>query len=201
MRKRASGGHDQRGKYIEEWVAALNLVIMNTGDTPTFQRGISASYIDVIGTTTDTARKVGKWEVLEGPDHIPPEVVKIAVRMIPDPILNIFNQKLRSQEFSKIWKHASVALIWKEKAVDNPSAFRPICMLSMFGKLLGRMLKARIEEELEEKGGLSDRQFGFRKGRSTVQAVEEVMDWVENSRKKWCVLVTLYVANAFIAAT
>lgn len=37
---------DERGRYWTEWLATLNMVVLNTGAIPTFARGLSES-IDV----------------------------------------------------------------------------------------------------------------------------------------------------------
>ncbi|KAK9759231.1 Endonuclease-reverse transcriptase [Popillia japonica] len=57
--------NDRRGVYWTEWMAALNLVALNTGDTPTFRRGDCRSYIDVTCSTQEMARKFRDWRVLK----------------------------------------------------------------------------------------------------------------------------------------
>lgn len=56
---------DQRGIYLEEGFAELNLVVLNDGLKPTFVRGQSISYIDVTSATTNMSRKIRNWEVLD----------------------------------------------------------------------------------------------------------------------------------------
>lgn len=74
------------------------------------------------------------------------------------------------------------------------------------GKLYEQMLKVRLEEEVARGGGLSDYQFGFRRKRSTIQAVERVVNIAEKAKrsrgrtKKLYVLVTVDVKNAFNSA-
>ena len=51
-----------------------------------------------------------------------------------------------------------------------------IGMLSTISKLLGRLLSDRIRVEVEEKGGLSERQYGFRKHKSTTDAVTKIVE-------------------------
>ncbi|CAB0039254.1 unnamed protein product [Trichogramma brassicae] len=62
----------------------------------------------------------------------------------------------------------------------------------------------------ERPGGLSERQYGFRKGRSTIDAIEDVVSaaareaiagkrWYRGT-KKYCAVVTLDVRNAFNSA-
>ncbi|KAJ8977860.1 hypothetical protein NQ317_004768 [Molorchus minor] len=57
---------DERGNYVAEWAAELNLTIINTGTTPTFERGSSGTYIDVTGATANITKYVKGWEVLSG---------------------------------------------------------------------------------------------------------------------------------------
>ena len=143
--------------------------------------------------------KVGK---APGPDNIPSDVVKLAIKAAPKLVLEVMNELLRKQYFPERWKTARVCLIWKwGKPLEEVTSFRPICLLDTMGKLLEFMLRERLEKEIEEKGNLSNDQYGFRKGRSTVHAVQTIINVVEGSEEKWCALVTLDIRNAFNTAT
>lgn len=138
-----------------------------------------------------------------GPDGIPPEVTKLAAELFPDETLGIMNELLEKGEFPGMWKEARLVLLRKPGKDNNaPSAFRPLCMLNAEGKLLEHLLAIRIRRDLERDGGLSDRQYGFRKGRSTVQAIQRVTSTAEREIRKTlktrnlCALVTLDVRNA-----
>lgn len=142
-----------------------------------------------------------------GPDMIPPEVVKQATKVIPEFLLKVYNRLLEKGEFPSRWKIARLVLIWKgKKAWLDPEAYRPICLLDALGKLYEQLIRMRIEEELELTGGLSVRQFGFRRKRSTLHAVEQNIKIVEGAnqgsrkRKKMSALITLDVKNAFNTA-
>lgn len=50
---------DERGAIAAEWIATLNLAILNTGDAPTFTRGASRSFIDVTFATQDLVPLAG----------------------------------------------------------------------------------------------------------------------------------------------
>lgn len=135
-----------------------------------------------------------------GPDHITTEVVKILSDLIPKILLSVFNRLLEQQVFPSQWKQAVVVLLWKGKQMDHASAFRPICLLSVLGKLYERLIKERLEEELNRKNGLSSMQFGFVKNKSTVHAIREIVSRVRFSRKKWVGMVCLDIKNAFNSA-
>ncbi|KAG5884997.1 hypothetical protein JTB14_025343 [Gonioctena quinquepunctata] len=58
---------------------------------------------------------------------------------------------------------------------------RLICLLNSISKVHEGLLKERLEREIEVTGGLSENQFGFRKKRSTIQAVDRTINLVRDS--------------------
>ncbi|CAB0042383.1 unnamed protein product, partial [Trichogramma brassicae] len=120
-----------------------------------------------------------------GPDGIPNSALKIAIAARPDIFLR------------------------PGKPPDEPSSYRPLCILDTAGKILERIICDRLEAFTERPGGLSERQYGFRKGRSTIDAIEDVIStareaiagkrWYRGT-KKYCAVVTLDVRNAFNSA-
>lgn len=86
-------------------------------------------------------------------------------------------------------------------AADDPAAYRPICLLDTLGKLYEQLIKGRLECELEDRAVLSDRQYGFRRGRGTIHAVERVVEVARRSCSRLVVLVTLDIKNAFNTAS
>jgi len=72
--------------------------------------------------------------------------------------------------------------------------------------VLEHIICTRLERAIDEAGGLSPNQFGFRKGKSTVVAIDKVVriaaEAAEGSRwkggkKEYCLIVTLDIKNAF----
>jgi hypothetical protein len=114
-----------------------------------------------------------------GPDGVPPEVIKLAVATTPEEILRTINDVFKDGHFPESWKVGRLVLIPKKETdgVGRPKV-RPICLLDVMGKLYEHLIKARLLIEVEEKGGLSDRQFGFREGMSTIDAIEDVLGFV-----------------------
>lgn len=114
--------------------------------------------------------------------------------------MEVLNQMLVNQDFPRIWKVANVCLIWKGKSSNTSADYRPICLLNVLGKLYERLIKEILEEQIASKGGLSDKQYGFWKGRSTIKAVHQVISKVTESRSKWITMISLDVKNAFNSA-
>jgi len=95
------------------------------------------------------------------------------------------------------WKTAKLVLVPKSnKPLDQPSSYRPICLLNTMGKFFERIIKCRLESYLEGSAGLNNRQYGFRRGKSTVDAIYKVMETVEKKStgplrsRELCALVT-----------
>ncbi|CAB0028827.1 unnamed protein product [Trichogramma brassicae] len=145
-----------------------------------------------------------------GPDGIPNSAIKIAIAARPDIFLRVYTMCLKTGVFPSGWKRQRLVLLPKPgKPPDEPSSYRPLCMLDTAGKILERIICDRLEAFTERPGGLSERQYGFRKGRSTIDAIEDVIStareaiagkrWYRGT-KKYCAVVTLDVRNAFNSA-
>lgn len=142
-----------------------------------------------------------------GLDGFTVEAAKIAANTAPECILAAMNDLLKRQQVPKEWKRARLILIHKPgKQMDSPSDFRPLCLINVMGKVYEQLIKGRIDKEMTERGELSNMQFGFRKGRSTVAAVEKVLQIAKRRMPngdygKWCLMVALDVRNAFNSAS
>ena len=83
---------------------------------------------------------------------------------------------------------------------DSPSAYRPICLLDEVGKLLERVIAARLEAHMEQRqSGWHDSQYRFRRGRSTVDAILHLRRKAEElvARDGIALAVSLDITNAF----
>ncbi|XP_060831456.1 uncharacterized protein LOC132915636 [Bombus pascuorum] len=103
--------------------------------------------------------------------------------------------------YPRAWRTARLVLLRKEsRPLDSPSAYRPISLLDEVGKLLERIIAARLEAHMERREpGWHDSQYGFRRGRSTVDAVRRVCSKVEDmvSQEGVAIAVSLDITNAF----
>lgn len=143
-----------------------------------------------------------------GIDGIPDMIVKALSIKKPGILIELFNTCFKEGIFPNNWKQAKLILLRKgDKPLDQPSSYRPVCLLNTVSKLFERVIKSRLEAHLEEKNGLSDLQFGFRRSRSTVDAISCIMQEVNTSateplhRRNLCAIVSLDVANAFNTAS
>jgi len=155
-----------------------------------------------------SAAKALKNGKAPGPDGIPAEILKIVAEENPEILLQMYNCCLQEGIFPDVWKRQQLVLISKGKGdPESPSAYRPLCMLDTAGKLFEKLLKPRIHEVVESAGGLSPRQYGFRPGKSTIGAIEDVIEGVKMAQtgnhfsRRIVLLATLDVRNAFNSAT
>lgn len=158
------------------------------------------------GEIAELAHRIPRGKA-PGPDGVPDLVVKEIAINRPEILRDIYNTCLKDSVFPQSWKEAKLVLLRKgDKPLDDPSSYRPICLLNTVGKFFERIIKTRLEKWLEEHGDLNDRQYGFRKGRSTVDAIKRVTDVVDKVgsgplyRRRLCAVVALDVANAFNTA-
>ena len=104
---------------------------------------------------------------------------------------------------TRIWRTARLVLLKKEgRPLDSPSAYRSVCLLDEVGKLFERIIATRLETHMSERvPGWHDSQYGFRRGRSTVDVVRRVRSMAEDlvSRGGVALAVPLDIANAFNA--
>jgi len=161
-------------------------------------------------TTDEVALVVNKLPTgkAPGPDDIPNEVIKIAFRKFPAVFTECYNACLTEGTFPTPWKCARLVLLHKGKGKprNEPSSYRPISLLDGSGKVLERLLLERLISHIDSVGALSSLQFGFRRSRSTMDAIHQVLcaaraagrGAVQN--RDLCILVTIDVKNAFNTA-
>lgn len=134
-----------------------------------------------------------------GVDGIGPEIVRYVVRRYPTTMLRLYEEYRRARIFPTEWKVGKAVLIPKggDKDPRQAKSYRPITLLPVLGKLYEKLINKRLTEYLRESGGLSDRQYGFREGVGTMDALLELKDTVTGSPKTYVIGLFLDIAGAF----
>lgn len=97
------------------------------------------------------------------------------------------------------WKVAKVILLVEQgKDPLLPRSYRPISILPAMSKVWQNTFKIAIEKYLAEDPHHKN-QFGFRKGRSTVDAIMQVSNFADTCKKRnlACILMTIDIKNTF----
>ena len=107
-----------------------------------------------------------------GSDAIPAEIYKAGGPPVAEKLTELFHIMLRKEAIPQEFKDATIIHLFKRKG--NPQVcdnHRGISLLSIAGKILGRVLLNRLNEHLERPGLLPESQCGFRKNRGTIDMI------------------------------
>ncbi len=94
--------------------------------------------------------------------------IKKCIGEILTPLHIIFNLSFKTGVFPNEMKVAKIVPIFKAGDPLTPDNYRPISLLNNFSKILEKIMANRLSNFLEFNNILSETQFGFRKGHSTI---------------------------------
>ena len=125
-----------------------------------------------------------KANTAPGIDEVPNEILKEAIGVYPEILLEALNCCLPEGRFFVDLKKQRLDLLRKgNKPLEDASSYRPICLLATMGKHLEEMILQRLQGQLVNENVLLENQFGFRKGRSTVDAIQAVVDIATKAKR------------------
>ena len=101
--------------------------------------------------------------------------------VLSGPLEILFNTSFTTGVVPDNFKLAKVIPVFKKGSQTNLSNYRPISLLSIFNKLLEKLMFSRLSDYLEKRQILYNRQFGFRSNHSTDHAVLSIIDKVQKA--------------------
>ena len=107
-----------------------------------------------------------------GSDAIHAEIYNAGGPPVAEKLTELFHIMWRKEAIPQEFKDATIIHLFKRKG--NPQVcdnHRDITLLSIAGKILPRVLKNRLNENLEQSGLLPEGQCGFRKDRGTIDMI------------------------------
>ena len=111
-----------------------------------------------------------------GEDGFTPWLIKEFKLPLCHPLEYIFNLSLTTGTVPNSLKTAKVVPLFKKGDVFTMSNYRPISLLSIFNKILEKIVYVRVHQFLVKNNVLYKFQFGFRKHHSTALALVDVID-------------------------
>lgn len=134
-----------------------------------------------------------------GWDNISSRIIKQNKEFLIPPLTHIFRLSFSTSVFPRAFKKSVILPIYKSGDKLNVTNYRPISILPALSKILERALNNRLVKYLESYKLISDNQFGFRKGRSTADAVSELNNYVVGCLDKGnkCLAIFIDLAKAF----
>lgn len=136
-----------------------------------------------------------------GPDGIPGRVLVIAADFLGERFRRLFDSCLVSGQFPQCWKRGRLILLRKiGRSEESPNAYCPIVTFNETHKFFERIIADRLVKHLDMEGpNLSDNQYGFRRGRSTIDAIIRIKALSQQTVASGGVLLALSldIENAF----
>ena len=119
-------------------------------------------------------RKMAKNRAV-GDDEIPVEVIDWMTPEQRKALLRAMNDSYLRGDVPLVWRRGVIIPLLKPlKPASDLASYRPVTLTSQLSKLMERMIARRILYSIRDK--LESTQWGFRDGRSTVDALMEVVD-------------------------
>lgn len=106
-----------------------------------------------------------------GLDRINKDMVIIMFNHLSDFLTNLINLSFDQGIFFSKLKKSLVIPIFKQGSKNDLNNYRPISLLSIFSKVIEKIMHIRLSKFLDKYQLISDNQYGFRKGKSTELAL------------------------------
>ena len=128
-----------------------------------------------------------------GFDSLPARIIKDIASEIAAPLTFLINISLESGIFPTAEKLAKINPVFKSGERTNVDNYRPISVLNILSKTVERVVYNQLSEYLESNNLLSDNQYGFRRKRSTRDAVTKATDHIREQMDKGKVTGALFM--------
>ena len=143
-------------------------------------------------------------ETLKGSSAGHDEIHNLMLKNLPSHYLNwsleIINNSFLNSIIPNDWKLATIIPILKpEKNRSDPSSYRPISLLPCFGKLLEKLVCARLTYFIEQNNCLNISQGGFRKKLCTQDQIAIYENAIRTAinKRQFCLSVFIDLSSAY----
>ena len=119
-----------------------------------------------------------------GPSSIPLKLLSIIPDLIIFPLAHIINLSFQTGEFPNLLKLVKVIPIHKGGSSQEVNNYRPISLLSIFDKLIEKIMHKHLYAFLESHQILYKNQFGFRKSYSTGYTLMKITESIKEAVDK-----------------
>ena len=117
------------------------------------------------------------------PDHtgVSSNFIKQTISVIVNPLFHVLKLSLNTGVVPSQFKIAKVIPIFKAGEKNSMDNYRPISLLSIFSKIMEKIVASRLQSYLDTNGILSKWQFGFRSGHSTIHPMVHFLNKISDS--------------------
>lgn len=156
--------------------------------------------LDTFSFSEFLAALENKKETSPGPDFISYKVIKSLPTCAKEILCKIFNDLWQKNIIPPSWKMQHVVPILKPyKEPNSVDSYRPISLTSCFSKIFESMIKNRLEWFTESNKIIPNTQYGFRKGKSTIDNLACLIGDIRNNfhNNQYTLAVFLDIKGAF----
>ncbi|XP_018493707.1 uncharacterized protein LOC108863702 [Galendromus occidentalis] len=150
---------------------------------------------------SEVERVLRELNVNEAPgwDGIGADILKNCYQSLKAPITSMVCRIFETSTYPRSLKRALLFPVHKSGDRTNISNYRPISLLPTLNKVVEKIMANRLREYLEEFGIIDEKQFGFRTGRGSEEAVYEITKCISESIESgdYCVAVFCDLSKAF----
>ena len=134
-----------------------------------------------------------------GSDNVSNILLKELIPYLCEPLCIIINSSLESGVFPDLMKLAEVVPLYKGKARDQETNYRPISLLTTMSKVMEKVVYKQVYDFLSSTGQICDTQYGFRSRHSCDHAVAQVVGTILKNleNKRTTISVMLDLSKAF----
>lgn len=119
-----------------------------------------------------------------GVDEISSTLLKQIYKTILNPLTSLFNISISSGIYPDVYKTSKLIPIFKKGDRSEVNNYRPVSLLCTISKVLERVVNNRLLHHLNNHNIIVPNQYGFRKNRSTTEAIKhfikEIIHQLEN---------------------
>jgi endonuclease/exonuclease/phosphatase family metal-dependent hydrolase len=144
--------------------------------------GVSLTEIRVTPEAVEKKLKELNAAKAQGPDLIPPRILKELSKELSEPLCLLFNKSLELGILPDDWKKAEVTAIFKKGSKSDPGNYRPVSLTCIACKILESFVRDAVVAHFIDNNLYSSCQHGFRNKRSCISQLLEVM---EDFTKLW----------------
>lgn len=131
-----------------------------------------------------------------GLDGLTARIIKHAWKVSGREMLFMYSACLSEGVFPDIWKIGRLVVLPKgnDRPLSDPKAYRPVTLLPILGKILERIIISCAPCLYRN---ISAAQHGFSRGKSTVTALNAILERVTSTAENYVQLVLLDISGAF----
>lgn len=119
-----------------------------------------------------------------GHDELSTEILKNNIEKLSPYIQIIVNSSIHTSTFPEQLKLTKITPILKSGKPDQPTNYRPICIVPVIDKIIEKIVNSELLEYLETNNILNNKQYGFRNKSNTNTALFDFISLIQNNLDK-----------------